>query len=98
MKDFRKKLFKNFKYKLYFDPRIDYPQKKFVIYTRGRTGSTVLTDLINSHPDIFCDAEIFNFIYCNTKVLFPRAYIKSCSKRASIYKKKVYGFKVKIAQ
>lgn len=86
------------KYKNYLDTRIRYPQKKFVIYTRGRTGSTVLTELLNCHPKIFCDVEIFNFLYCKSRVAFPEAYIKSCSKRATMYGKEVYGFKVKIAQ
>jgi LPS sulfotransferase NodH len=86
------------KYKNYLDYRIRYPEDKFVIYTRGRTGSTVLTELLNCHPRIFCDVEIFNYIYCRSRVMFPNAYIKSCSKRATIYNKPVYGFKVKIAQ
>jgi len=78
--------------------KIPYPENKFVMYTRGRTGSTVLTDLINCHPRIFCDAEIFNLLYSKSVVKFPYLYINSCSKRASKYKKQVYGFKVKISQ
>ncbi|MDZ4712065.1 MAG: hypothetical protein SGI89_07030 [bacterium] len=91
-KNFRKK----FKYSMLLTGGS--PSKKFVIYTRGRTGSTVLSDLINCHPDIFCDVEIFNFIYSNSEVKFPHLYIKSCSKRAALFNKKVYGFKVKISQ
>lgn len=93
-----KERIKKSKYKNYFDRRINYPENKFVIYTRGRTGSTVLTELLNCHPRIFCDVEIFNYIYCKSRVMFPNLYIKSCSKRAAIYHKPVYGFKVKIAQ
>ncbi len=89
---------RHWKYKNYFDFRIKTPGNKFVMYTRGRTGSTVLTELLNCHPEIFCDVEIFNYIYCRTRIRFPQQYIKSCSKRASIYGKDVYGFKVKIAQ
>lgn len=94
----KKNLKRKFKYVNLLNSSLKFPENKFVIYTRGRTGSTVLTDLINCHPDIFCDVEIFNFIYSNNKVAFPLKYIDSCSKRASIYGKTVYGFKVKISQ
>ncbi len=98
IKNLKKKLNRKSKYINLLDASIAYPEKKFVIYTRGRTGSTVLSDLLNCHPDIFCDVEIFNFIYSNSKVAFPLKYIKSCSKRADLNGKSVYGFKVKIAQ
>ncbi|MBP9191367.1 MAG: hypothetical protein KBF96_02340 [Ignavibacteria bacterium] len=93
-----KKSIKKNKYIDLVNPRLEYPKVKFLIYTRGRTGSTVLTDLLNCHPDIFCDVEIFNFLYSGSKVKFPEMYIKSCSKRAAKHGKSVYGFKVKIAQ
>lgn len=93
-----KRSLKKNKYIDLIDPRIEHPKSKFLIYTRGRTGSTVLTDLLNCHPDIFCDVEIFNFLYSGTKVKYPELYIKSCSKRAAKHGKSVYGFKVKIAQ
>ncbi len=32
---------------------------KFVLYTQGRAGSTLLRDLLNDHPDIHCDREAF---------------------------------------
>lgn len=93
-----KKRIQKWNYKNFFDIRLKSPRNRFVIYTRGRTGSTVLTELLNCHPEIFCDVEIFNFLYCGSKVRFPNTYIKSCSKRSSLHKKSVYGFKVKIAQ
>ena len=93
-----KKSIKKNKYIDLVNPRLEYPKVKFLIYTRGRTGSTVLTELLNCHPDIFCDVEIFNFLYSGSKVKFPEMYIKSCSKRAAKHGKSVYGFKVKIAQ
>lgn len=95
--DFKKKL----RHSRYFNacyPFLKKPKKKFVIYTKGRTGSTVLTDLLNSHPDMFCDHEIFNISDTKTKVKYPFLYISSCSKRASAHNKKVYGFKMKIEQ
>ena len=92
---------KKIKYSRYFNsfyPFISQPEKKFLIYTKGRTGSTVLTDLLNSHPEMFCDYEIFNIENTGTAVRFPMLYINSCSKRAALNKKSVYGFKVKIEQ
>lgn len=89
---------KNFKYANLINPGLKYPEKKFLIYTRGRTGSTLLTELLNCHPEIYCDVEIFNFLYSKNKIKYPELYINSCSKRASGLGKKVYGFKVKIAQ
>lgn len=93
-----KKSIEKSKYIELINPKLNYPDKKFLIYTRGRTGSTVLTELLNCHPEIFCDVEIFNFLYSGSKVKYPALYIKSCSKRASMHGKSVYGFKVKIAQ
>lgn len=92
---------KKIRYSKYFnsiDPFTKSPVKKFVIYTRGRTGSTVLTDLLNSHPEMYCDYEIFNTFNDTTPVRYPLKYIDSCSKRATLNKKSVYGFKVKIEQ
>lgn len=81
-----------------YDPFLKYPEKKFLIYTRGRTGSTVLTDLLNCHPDIFCDYEILNLENTKTRIKYPLQFIDSCSKRATMKGKSVYGFKVKIEQ
>ena len=86
------------KYYSFADPFVKYPEKKFVIYTRGRTGSTVLTDLLNCHPEMFCDYEIFNISNTGTPIDNPYKYIKSCTKRATFNGKSVYGFKVKIEQ
>ncbi len=33
---------------------------KFLIFAQGRSGSTLLIDLINSHPDVFAYGEIFD--------------------------------------
>lgn len=61
------------------------PEKKFVIFGRGRSGSTLLVELLDSHPQIHCDNEILH-----DRVLFPRLYIDSCASR---YQSQVYGFK-----
>jgi hypothetical protein len=36
---------------------------KFVIFTLPRTGSTLLSKSLNTHPEIFCDDEIFHFSF-----------------------------------
>lgn len=70
--------------------RTTVPQKKFIIYGCGRSGSTLLTSLLNSHPDIYVDGEIFheNLV---TQVRFPFMYINNLSKRATLRNKNVYG-------
>lgn len=73
-----------------FTHKSNMPVTKFVIFAQGRTGSTLLVDLINSHPGIHCDDEILK-----RKVLFPGLFIRA---RSALSEKDVYGFKVKIYQ
>ncbi len=61
-------------------------QDKFVLFGRGRSGSTLLMDLIASSDEVSCDKEIFN-----RKVLFPRMFLKH---RNQIFLNRVYGFKL----
>lgn len=70
------------------------PEKKFILFFRPRSGSNLLRDILNSHPDIFCDEEIFRYGLVG-KVSFPSLYIKG---RCTQYKKNVCGFKVNIHQ
>jgi len=74
-------------------------EKKFVIFGQGRSGSNLLRTLLNSHPDIFCENEIFNpnriaksnyFKRLHIR-WFPLSYIFSLLKKSD---KKVYGFKI----
>ena len=44
--------------------------KKFLIISRARSGSTLLTRLLNAHPDVFCGRELLS-----RRVLFPRRYL-----------------------
>ena len=97
LSDLKKKI-RYSKYFNYFDPFVKLPEKKFFIYTRGRSGSTVLTDLLNSHPQMYCDYEIFDINNTGTMVKYPKMFVESSSKRASMNSKPVYGFKVKIEQ
>lgn len=59
----------------------------FVIFAQGRTGSTLLVDLMNSHDGVQCDGEIFGW-----PVRFPDAWLKAHRQR---WPDLHYGFKVK---
>ncbi|WP_439343898.1 hypothetical protein [Vacuolonema iberomarrocanum] len=64
--------------------------KRFVIVSQGRTGSSLLSDLLDQHPLIRCQSEILNH-----KVYFPITFIKGM---ATYYHHHCWGFKVKPAQ
>jgi len=59
---------------------------QFIIYCQGRTGSTLLVDLLNSHPKIHCDREIFA-----VPPVWEERFIQA--KRA-IYANRTYGCKI----
>jgi LPS sulfotransferase NodH len=59
---------------------------RFVIYCRGRDGSTLLVDLLNQLPEVHCDDEILF-----APVRAPRLYVRGCE---SIAPGKSYGFKL----
>lgn len=63
---------------------------RFVIFGQGRTGSSLLVQLLNSSPDIYCEDEILNH-----KVPFPYHYVWARSNRSP---QPFFGFKVKIYQ
>lgn len=64
----------------------DQHTEKFILFGRGRTGSTLLTDPLNSSNEVACDKEIFN-----RPVAFPQTYLKS---REKLFHKPIYGFKL----
>ncbi|HEY9854070.1 MAG TPA: hypothetical protein V6D28_31675 [Leptolyngbyaceae cyanobacterium] len=77
------------------------PKKKFVIFAQIRTGSNLLRNLFNSHPEIYCEGEIFwdasNKII--KKVTYPYLYLNGRSINISHKKmKKYYGCNIKINQ
>lgn len=66
------------------------PARKFVIFAQGRTGSTLLTSTLNSHPSIRCDDEI---------LIVPRARpLSFIEMSARLAPTTAYGFHVKITQ
>jgi len=72
-------------------------KNSFVIFGQGRSGSTLLKELLNSHPEITCEGELFNTkekYIKNSFMLrliqkFPLAYFKY---RRFISRSPVYGF------
>lgn len=66
------------------------PKKKFIIFGQGRTGSTLLVDLLNSSPSVYCDEELLFY-----KLHSPARYVEG---KSLLSKAPVYGFKAKIYQ
>ena len=71
-------------------PGLPRPARRFVIFAQGRSGSTLLADLLNSHPRIYCADEILTW-----KRSDPARYALACSVG---HRGDTYGFKVKIYQ
>jgi LPS sulfotransferase NodH len=67
--------------------RVRKHDRRFVIYCRGRDGSTLLVDLLNQLPDVHCDEEILV-----ERVIAPRLYIQGCQSIAP--GNGAYGFKL----
>ena len=63
------------------------PDSQFVIFAAGRSGSTLLVNLLNCSAQIYCDDEILN----RQRVLFPRLLIDTYVCNSS---KPAYGFKL----
>ena len=79
---------------------------KFILLAGYRSGSTLLAALLNCHPAIFCDGEIF-LKFCKqhpysrlrrpfAKLLSPHLYIKGCVDFGQ--SNTWYGFDLKISQ
>lgn len=75
-------------------------EKRFVIVSGGRSGSTLLVDLLGSHPEITCDPELLNERFwrrLRRPLLWfvralPRPYLEYKARRAL---RSAYGFKLK---
>lgn len=72
-------------------------KKKFVIFSQSRSGSTLLHQLLQSHPEITCDGEILcttdgyleSEFWYKVHAKLPHPYIYY---RKALSKKNVYGF------
>lgn len=65
------------------------PPARFVIVTPGRSGSELLTDLLGSHPDIVCDAEILR-----QRLVLPEHFVAGRAAKAGLAGARAYGFKM----
>lgn len=63
----------------------------FVVLSRGRTGSTLLLDLLRCHPLVHCDGEILSY---RLLVTSPEELLRS---RAALFPSRAYGFKLRPA-
>jgi len=66
---------------------------KFFIFAQGRTGSTLLASLLDSHPSIECEGEILGAHH--GRMMFPHRYAVG---RMNAHSAKAYGFHVKVYQ
>ena len=85
------------KYWQYFARKELSEKQKFILVCDYRSGSTLLASLLNQHPDIYCDGEIFiPFIESKFyKLLWPYGYLQG--KRSAVTKP-IYGFDCKLSQ
>jgi len=86
------------KYRLLFHQLIKYlwvfkiwkkPKNRFIIYGMGRSGSTLLTSLINSHSLVFCDSEVISHNAVH-RLIFSKLYLHAISKKIKS-NNEVYG-------
>jgi LPS sulfotransferase NodH len=68
---------------------------RFVVFGRGRSGSTTLVSLLSALPDLHCDGEILS-----SPVPFPRTYVRArCARSRSVaYGCKILSYQVKHVQ
>jgi hypothetical protein len=77
--------------------------KKLILFHIGRSGSTVLADLLNQHPDIFWDGEVYEPLFRSINSLsaasehqqLPADPVKFVKKRLKQSGRNYYGFEVK---
>lgn len=67
------------------------PEVRFCIFAQGRTGSSLLRSLLNTHPEITCVGEVLG----PDPVLFPVRFVE---RHARLTDTPAFGFKVKIYQ
>lgn len=87
-----KRLYKGARQELRYALHARHPEPihKFMIFAQGRTGSTLLTNTLNMHPNIRCDDEI---------LIVPRAFpLRFVENAARVAPTQGYGFHVKITQ
>lgn len=69
---------------------------RFVIFGQGRSGSSLLVDLLDSHPDIYCEGE---HLHVTHNVFFGAPSVLAFADgRSRMVGAQAYGFKFKIYQ
>lgn len=66
------------------------PIAKVILFGQGKSGCSLLANLLSSHPQFQYDDEILNYY-----VFFPKLIVKAMS---ALSKKNLYGIKIKIYQ
>ena len=70
------------------------PAGRFLVFGQGRSGSSLLLDLLKCHPEIYSEAEIFHRRSAG-RLVSPWRYVNG---RAALSPGRVYGAKMKIYQ
>lgn len=75
--------------------RLPLAETRFVVFGQGRSGSTLLVSLLDSHREIRCDGEILS-----KRVWFPYSHVKACcaSARAPVYGCKILSYQLRMVQ
>lgn len=75
--------------------------KRFIIFGMGRTGSSLLADLLNAHPQVRCEGELFHTERARLRLItrllqrYPLCYLSYRQARMHLFSDKtVYGFKL----
>ena len=68
------------------------PKAGFIIFCLGRSGSNLLSDLLDQHPDVFCDGEVFGYL-SKVRLSDPKRFLRQ---RSRITGNEMYGCKVKV--
>ncbi|MBX2865386.1 MAG: hypothetical protein KTR27_17685 [Leptolyngbyaceae cyanobacterium MAG.088] len=68
---------------------------RFVLFGRGRSGTTALVSLLDNVKDIHCDGEILS-----RPVLLPQLYLQSCcaNSHANVYGCKILSYHIRDVQ
>ncbi len=69
--------------------------KRFILFGRGRSGTTTLVSLLNSHPQIVCEGEILAL-----PVFFPHQHVlaRCANSGAAVYGCKILSYQVSQVQ
>ena len=79
---------------VYADLPIPPPEKRFIYWAQPRTGSHLLADLLNCHPDLLCFTE-HRLFFKREQIKDPYKLINGVAKRA---RTSIFGGKVTVAQ